>query len=161
MTGFRALERSAVGLAATGAVAALLMVAAELTPIAKVDVASGSCEVIGDADPDLADRCSLSGLERHGGALLLIGALCLVMSYGAGIGRSRPASAALLAIGAIVLGITLLRDLPETSRTGAIGRNFEGAEGEKAVGFWLELVAGGLAMGTGAAGWLRERTGQR
>jgi hypothetical protein len=160
VTGSRGLERSALALAATGAAAALLMVAAELTPIAKVDVASGSCELIGDADPELADRCSLSGLERHGGALLLLGALCLAMSYGAGIGRSRPASAALLAIGAIVLAVALLRDLPETSRTGAIGRNFEGAKGEKGVGFWLELAAGGLAMGAGAAGWARAQ-GQR
>jgi hypothetical protein len=157
MTESRARERSALALAAAGAVAAILMIAAELTPIAKVDVASGSCEVIGDANPQLADRCSVSGLERHGGALLLLGALSLAMSYGAGIGRSHAASAALLAIGTVVLALALVSDLPETTRTGAIGRNFEGAKAEKGVGFWLELVAGGLATWTGAVAWARPR----
>ena len=143
------------GIALAGAASALLMVLAELTPIATVDVAAGSCEVINDANPEVADRCELSGLERHGGALLLLGALALAMAWGAGIGRSRPAAVALAAIGAIVLLIALATDLPETTRTGAVGANFEGAAGRKGIGFWLELAGGLLAAGAGVAGGLR------
>jgi hypothetical protein len=138
-----------------GLVAGALMVATEFSPVAKVDVANGSCEVINDANPKLADRCALSGFERHGGALALLGVLALAMAFGAALGGSRPAAFALLAIGVVVLVIALVSDLPETSRTGAIGRDFEGASGEKGTGFWLELIAGALAMAAGAAALVR------
>ena len=77
------------------------------------------------------------------------------MAYGAGPGDSRPAAVALAAIGLIVLALALLRDLPETSRTGAIGPRFEGATGEKGPGLWLELAGGALALGAGALALLR------
>ena len=67
-----------------GALAGVLMIVSELTTVASVDVAKGSCEVINDANPSLADRCSLSGLERHGGALILIGLLVLLDGVGPG-----------------------------------------------------------------------------
>jgi hypothetical protein len=133
-----------------GAAAALLMVVAELTTIASVDVATGSCEVINDSAPELADRCKLSGLERHGGALILLAILTVVMAWGAGLGGSRPAAAALVLIGAVVLGVGLLLDLPETDETGAIGRNFEGATASAGAGLYLELAAGALAIAAGA-----------
>jgi hypothetical protein len=127
------------------------MIVSELTSIASVDVAHGSCEVINDSNPSLADRCSLSGLERHGGALILIGLLALLMAWGAGIGGSRPAGGALVVAGALVLGIALLVDLPVTHDTGAIGRNFEMATAKAGPGFYLELVAGVLALLAGLA----------
>jgi hypothetical protein len=131
------------------------MIVSELTSIASVDVASGSCEVINDSNPSLADRCSLSGLERHGGALILIGVLALLMAWGAGIGASRPAGGALIVAGALVLGIGLLVDLPVTDDTGAIGRNFDQATAMAGPGFYLELVAGALAVLAGLARVLR------
>jgi hypothetical protein len=137
-----------------GVAAAVLLVISEFTTIASVDVASGSCEVINDANPDLADRCSLSGFERHGGALVLLGLLTALMAWGAGMGASRPAAIALTVIGVLVVGIALLLDLPVTDDTGAIGRNFEGAEGKIGAGLYVEIVAGGLA---GAAGVRRLR----
>ena len=133
-----------------GVIAAVLMIVAELSTIASVDVASGSCEVINDSSPDIADRCRLSGLERHGGALILLGLVTFVMAAGAGVGRSRPAGVALIAIGLVVLGLTLLLDLPETDETGAIGRNFEGATGSAGTGFYLEAMAGALALAAGS-----------
>jgi hypothetical protein len=132
------------------------MILSEFLTVASVDVASGSCEVINDSNPSLADRCSLSGFERHGGALILIGVLALLMAWGAGVGRSRPAGVALLIAGALVLGIALLNDLPVTSDTGAIGRNFENATAMAGVAFYLELVAGVLAVLTGLTGALRD-----
>src|SRR4051812_16654074 len=71
-----------LGVTVVGAIAGVLMIVSELTSIASVDVASGSCEVINDSNPSLADRCSLSGLERHGGALILIALLVLLMAWG-------------------------------------------------------------------------------
>ena len=132
---------------ALGILAALLIFMAEFTTIAAVDVAENDCEVI--ANLDERDRCSLSGFERHGGAFLLVGLFAGAMAWGAAAGQSRPAAVALVAIGVLVVAIALLLDLPETGETGAIGRNFEGASGERGVGFYLEIAGGVLAGATG------------
>lgn len=135
--------RSRLGLLALllGVTGAVCLIAAELSTIASVDVASGACEVINDANPALADRCELSGFERHGGAFLLLGAVALAMAFGAGPGRSRPAALALIATAAVVLGLAILRDLPETRETGAIGMNFEGASGAAKAAPAVDLAA--------------------
>jgi hypothetical protein len=134
---------------ALGVAAALLLVVTEFSAVATVDVASGSCEVIQDTDPELADRCELSGLERNGGAFLLLAALMLVLAWGAGPGRSTPAALALVAVGVLVLGWALLVDLPVTDDTGALGRNFEGATAAAGPGLTLEIIGGALALAAG------------
>lgn len=144
-------------MASLGALAALLMIATEFLTVASVDVASGSCEVINDANPAMADRCKLSGFERHGGALLLLGVLTLTMALGASVGRSRPAAIALVAIGVLVLAFALLVDLPEAGKTGSIGQNFEGAEGSPGAGLFTEILAGALALGAGLLRLLSDR----
>jgi hypothetical protein len=141
----------ALAVTAAGLLAALLMGLADVLPVVSVDVASGSCEVINDSSPDLADGCVQSGFELHGPALLLLGLVAAAMAWGAGVGGSRPAAAALLAIGLVVLGIALLIDLPVTDDTGAIGPRFEGARAQAEIGFTLELVGGVLAALAGAA----------
>ncbi len=143
---------SLLAVSALGAAAAVLMIVAEFSTIASVDVTRGpetSC-VAQLADPEQADRCELSGLERHGGALILVGLVALAMAVGAGIGQSRPAGLALVVIAIVVLGLTLLLDLPETDETGTIGSNFEGAQASAGTGFYLELAAGLLALAAGA-----------
>jgi hypothetical protein len=115
-----------------------------------VDVASGSCQVIQDTNPELADRCELSGLERNGGSFFLLAALAAFMAWGAGVGRSRPAAVALCAVGVAVLGWALLVDLPVTDETGALGRNFEGATAAAEQGLTIEIIAGALALAAGA-----------
>jgi hypothetical protein len=152
----RGADRLALGVTVAGALAGLLMIVSEFLTVASVDVAHGSCEVINDANPSLADRCSLSGLERHGGAFILIGVLALLMAWGAGVGRSRPAAVALLIAGALVLGIVLINDLPVTSDTGAIGHDFEGAKAMAGIAFYLELLAGALAVLAGLTRVLRD-----
>jgi hypothetical protein len=139
---------------ALGLAGALLLVATEFTAVATVDVASGSCEVIQDTDPELADRCELSGLERNGGASILLAVLAAAMAWGAGPGRSRPAAVALIAIGALVLAWALLVDLPVTGETGAIGRNFEGAEAAAGPGLTLEILGGAVIAAAGLAALL-------
>ena len=134
---------------ALGVAAALVLVVTEFSAVATVDVASGSCEVIQDTDPELADRCELSGLERNGGAFLLLAALVPVLAWGAGPGRSTPAAIALVAVGVLVLGWALLVDLPVTDDTGALGRNFEGATAAAGPGLTLEIIGGALALAAG------------
>jgi hypothetical protein len=132
-------------------VAALLMILAEFSTVASIELTGldESCEAQ-LVDPDQRDRCSLSGFDRHGGALILLGLIAGAMAVGAGIGRSRPAAAALIAVGLVVLGLTLLRDLPETDETGAIGVSFEGAKASAGSGFYLELIAGLLVLAAGS-----------
>ena len=131
--------------------AAVLLVVAEFSTIASVDVASGSCEVINDTDPQAADRCELTGFERHGGALILLGLLTIAMGWGAGPGGSRPAGVALLGIGVVLIAFGLLFDLPETDEVGAL-RNFEGAKGQAGTGLYIELAAGVVAAVAGLLG---------
>jgi hypothetical protein len=138
-----------VAVTAAGAVAAVLLVATEFSTVASVDVANGSCEVINDSNPSLADRCELSGFERNGGAFLLLAALTALLAWGAGVGRSRAAAVALVAVGVVVIGWALIVDLPVTDETGAIGISFEGATAKAGPGLTLELVAGALALGAG------------
>jgi hypothetical protein len=132
-----------VAILALGILAALLIFATEFVTIAGVDVAEDDCQVIASLDD--RDRCSLSGFERHGGALLLVGLFTAAMAWGAGAGRSRPAAVALVAIGILVLLIALLLDLPETAKTGAIGRNFEDADGVRGPGLYTEIIGGALS----------------
>jgi hypothetical protein len=139
-----------IGVTAAGLVAAVLLVVTEFSTIASVDVASGSCEVIQDTNPELADRCELSGFERNGGSFILLALLAAAMAWGAGIGGSRPAAVILAAIGAAVLAWALLVDLPETNETGVLGRNFEGATAAAGPGLTIEIVAGALALAAGA-----------
>ena len=142
---------------ALGILAALLIFATEFVTIAGVDVAEDDCEVI--ASLDERDRCSLSGFERHGGAFLLVALFTAAMAWGAGAGHSRPAAVALVAIGIVVLLIAFLLDLPETGKTGAIGRNFEGANGVRGPGFYMEILGGALAAASGVMA-LRRRGGE-
>ena len=131
------------------------MILTEPLTVASVDVADGSCAVINESNPELGDRCILSGFERHGGALILLGLLTIAMSFGAGPGRSRPAAFALLGAAVVVLVFGLAVDLPEAGRTGAIGRDFEGATASPGAGLFTELIGGVLAGGAGALRLLR------
>lgn len=140
-----------LAVAVVGLAAGLLMVLTEFSTIASIELTGldESCETQ-LVDPEQRDRCSLSGFDRHGGAFILLGLITAVMAVGASVGRSRPAATALIIIGMIVLALTLLRDLPQTNETGAIGTDFEGAEASAGIGFYFELVAGLLAIAAGA-----------
>lgn len=138
-------------------IAALLLILAELSTVASVSVEDESCEVIYDTRPELADRCSLTGWERHGGALILLA----LIAAGAGIAARRgvlaPAGAVLLAVGAVALGMTLIGDLSVTDDTGAIGRNFDGATASAGLGFYLELLGSLLCLLAGLLALLSSR----
>lgn len=126
------------------------MLLTEVTTVISIDVAVGSCDSIYDTNPDLADDCLQTGFERSSVALLLLGLLTLAMGAGAAFGGSRPAAVALILIGVVVLGITLLVDLPASDDTGLIGRRYAAATATAGPGLWLELAAGVLAVSAGA-----------
>jgi hypothetical protein len=131
------------------------MLAAELTTVISIDVASGSCETIHDTNPELADSCTQRGFERHGFAFVLLAVVTLALGWGAALGKSRPAAWALVGIGLVVLLLTLARDLPASDDTGLIGRDYEAAEATAGIGLWLAVVAGVLAVVAGALRLLR------
>ncbi len=147
---FQGASPLAIGVTAAGLVAAVLLVVTEFSVVASVDVASGSCQVIQDTNPELADRCELSGFERNGGSFILLAVLAGAMAWGAGIGGSRPAAVTLAVVGVAVLAWALLVDLPETNETGVLGRNFEGATAAAGPGLTIEIVAGTLALAAAA-----------
>ena len=140
--------RTAV-LALAGA-AGLLLVAAEFLYVFSVDVGGTSCEAV--ASPDVSDFCATTGLERHSGALVLLGLFTLAMAWGATAGRSRPAGAALALVGATGLAIALLGDLPDVFSEGVVGARYSEAQTAPGLGFLLEVAGAALAL---AAGVLR------
>ena len=125
------------------------MLLAEVTTIIQVDLTTTSCEGIYDTNPSLADDCNQVGLERHSVALLLLAVVTFVMGSGAAFGRSRPAAIALVAIGAVVLGLALALDLPASNDTGVIGQDYAQARASTGIGFWFEVVGGVLAATAG------------
>lgn len=127
--------------------AAVLLVLTEVTTLFEIEVETAACSDL--ADPGQADACERTGGEQHSYALLPIAVLVAVMGVGAGLGGSRPAGFALLGAGAVVLAITLIGDLPDTTKTGEIGSNFASAEAVKGTAFWLELAGGLLALVSG------------
>ena len=126
-----------------------------VSTVISVDLRNTSCEVIYDSSPDLADNCSQTGFERSSVALLLLGLLTFAMGIGAAFGRSRPAAVALIVIGVVVLGITLLGDLPASDDAGLIGRDYAEATASAGPGLWFELIGGLLAVGAGLLRLLR------
>jgi hypothetical protein len=116
--------------------------------------------------PDIVAKCSISGHESHHWALAILGALAIVMSLGAVLGRSRPAAASLAAVGIAAVVIALVIDHPSLHKT----RGFEVVATQYAPGsvrsvagpaYKLELVAGVLAFAVGGLGAMRGRRYQR
>ena len=136
-------------MAVAALLAGVLMLLTEVTTVISVDLKNTSCEVIYDSNPGLADNCSQTGFERSSVALLLLGLVTFAMGWGAAFGGSRPAALALIAIGVVVLGITLLGDLPASDDTGLIGRDYDQATASAGMGLWFELIGGILAVVAG------------
>ena len=130
-----------------GIAAGVLMMVTETQHIAYVTTITASCSDF--ADPHLRDSCLTVGHESHHWALAILGGFTILMAFGAAVGRSRPAAVALIAASLIVLGIALLHDLPQTGKKGAVGIAFAEGKAHKGVGFWLELVGGGLGLVAG------------
>jgi hypothetical protein len=154
----RTVARPAATILALALLAALLLLLAEVSTVASVSLEGESCEVVYDTRPELADRCSLSGWERHGGALILLALLAAGAALTVRTGRIAAAGAVLAAIGLVTLGVTLIGDLPVTNDTGAIGAtDLAAATASAGLGFYLELLAGLLCLVAGALALISRR----
>lgn len=138
-----------------GVVAGFLMIATEFSTLFEVKVLTASCSE--QSTSSLKDACETTGGEQHSYALVLLGLLTLVMAFGAGPGASRPAALGLLVCGGVVLGIAIIGDLPDSTRTGLIGQDFEQAKAVRDSGITLELLGGGLAVAAGLVGLVVRR----
>ena len=123
------------------------MIVTEFSTIASIDVKGAPpCEDV--ANSAAAEQCVQTGGEQHSYALILLGLGTLAMGVGAALGRSRAAAVALILIGALVLAIALLSDLPDTRETGLIGEAYE-AVAKRGPGLIIEIVGGALAVVAG------------
>jgi hypothetical protein len=143
---------------ALGLVAAVLMVATEFSTVHSVRVGATTCGALDTAQQ--RDVCETTGLEAHAGALIVLGAFAALLAFGAGLGRSRPAAVALLAVGAVVLAIALVLDRPTLDDTQDFNA-YADAVGVRGGGYTLELIAGALAVVAGAVALARSRVAAR
>jgi hypothetical protein len=145
---FRRVEPVWTAVLVLGLLAAVLMVVSEFATLRSVKVLTASCSDL--ADPGLRGSCVTHGGEEHAYALVLLGLVAGVMAWGAAIGRSRPAAIALLAIGAAVVAIALITDVPDIHKTGVLGERFDSAHAQAGPGLYLEIAGGALALAAGA-----------
>jgi hypothetical protein len=133
------------GLAGLAAAGAALLAAA--TFLAVIEIAVGGTS-------NLAARADtrLTGWERHGPALLLLGAFAAALAVGAARG-ARPAMAALVACGLAALVLVLVADLPDLDETGLIGALYADAEANPGPGWYAE-TAGALLLVLAGGGLL-------
>jgi hypothetical protein len=152
---FRRLEPVWAAVLVLGLVAAVLMVVSDFATLRSVQVLTASCSDL--ADPALRGSCVTHGGEEHSYALVLMGIVAALMTWGAAVGRSRPAALALLAIGAAVVVIALATDVPDIHKTGVLGERFESAHAQAGPGMWLEIAGGALALAAGAMATVARR----
>jgi hypothetical protein len=135
------------GVLAVALLGAVLMVVSEFVTLRSVKVLTASCSDL--ADPSLRGSCVTHGGEEHSYALVLLGVVTVLMAWGAVMGRSRPAGAAMALLGAAVLVIALVTDVPDIHKTGVLGERFDSAHAEAGPGLWMEIVAGALVFAAG------------
>jgi hypothetical protein len=145
---FRRLDTVWAAVLVIAIAGAICMIVAEFSTLRSVKVLTASCSDL--ADPSLRGSCVTRGGEEHAYALVLMGIVAVVMAWGAAMGRSRPAGVALIAIGAAVVAIALITDVPDIHKTGVLGERFDSAKAEAGPGLWLELAGGALVLAAGA-----------
>lgn len=141
------LGASRLAILALGGAGGLALIVSDFLTLYHVDVITASCSDL--ASPNLRDACSTTGGGHHGYALAILGAIALVMTWGAAMGASRPAGFALLVLGIAALAIVLAVDLPDIHKTGIVGDQFSSAKAHPGAGFWFEIVGAGLVAGAG------------
>jgi hypothetical protein len=137
-----ALPRGArTGLVLVGLAGVAALVIATFATVIRITV--GTTTRLANLDTEL------SGWERHGPALIVIGAFALLMLAGA-VRGARPAMLAVFACGLAALVVALGLDLPHLDDTGQVGRLYTDASAGPEIGFWLELLGGTLLVVSGA-----------
>src|SRR4051794_1733284 len=132
---FRRLEPVWTAVLLLGLTGAVLMIVSEFATLRSVHVLTASCSDL--ADPSLRGSCVTHGGEEHAYALVLMGLVTALMTWGAAVGRSRPAGLALIAIGAAVVAIALITDVPDIHKTRGLGGRFDSAPALARAGLWV------------------------
>jgi hypothetical protein len=135
--------------------AAILLVAAELSTITKIEIGAADC--VDRALGTDRDICETTGGERHSYAFVLLAAFGLLMAWGAAAGGSRPAALAMLAVGAVVLAIALLGDLPASDDTRGLDVKYTEVTAGAERGLTLEIAGAVMWLGAGALALLALR----
>ena len=135
-----------------GAVGAVLLIVAEFTPLLEVSTLQVTVKTVNTG-------------SHHTYAQLLIALVALVFLYGAVRGGSRPALWGLAGLAVLSLAISLLGDLPDTSKAGNLADKFESAKASPKSGMYLESLGGVLLLLSAGTGLLLgerpERTERR
>ncbi len=126
-------------LAGVALLAAFLLALSELLPLYEV--------VVGQSDEG---RRSVRGASSHAFAMLLFAVVAVAMALGA-LRGSRPAMAALLVLGVVVLVVVLTVDLPAVRQEGALreAAAYEDARAEPRAGFFAETLGAVLLLLSG------------
>ena len=131
-----------------GLAGAVLLVIADFSEISYRTIGIGAC-----SNRESPGVCSTVGHSQHGYALVILAVVALPMAWGAGVGRSRAAALALVAIGLTVLGISLLGDLPKEDELRGLDTRYADVQGHLGPAFKIQLaggillfLAGGLAL---------------
>jgi hypothetical protein len=141
------LEAAALTVLALGVLGGVLLCLTEVTTVVQITVGG-------------AVRARLSGSDRHGLALLILGAGAVALAWLAITARGGPVLAALGGLGAIglaALGLWALGDLPDTGRTGSIGIDAATGVAGPGIGFWMELAGALAVLSAATAGLLALR----
>src|SRR4051794_9344066 len=152
---FRRLEPVWTAVLLLGMAGAILMIVSEFSTLRSVKVLTASCSDL--ADPSLRGSCVTHGGEEHAYALVLLGVVAALMTWGAVTGRSRPAAYAMIAIGAAVVVIALATDVPDIHKTGVLGDRFDSARAQAGPGLWMEIAGGALVLAAGVMAAVRRR----
>jgi hypothetical protein len=144
--GFPTLSPLVLGLLFAAVLGGVLLIVAEFSTTIQITVGPGKAVV------DTA-----IGHERHGYSLLIVGLLVFPMVFGAGVGRSRPAMAAIAVLGLAALLVALIGDAPDIHKTGVFGERFEDAQANPKSGYYLETLGAVLVLIGGACSWVLTR----
>jgi hypothetical protein len=139
-----------------GLSAAVLMAATEFSTIQSVRIGESSC---GAAEQGVRDICETSGAEQHHYALLLLALLTAFLSFGAAVGRSKPAAIALIGAGVAVLVIAFAIDHGSLSDKHGLDARYSQVDPVTGGGYTLERLAGILAIAAGGLALILDADG--
>jgi hypothetical protein len=138
-----------MGLAAASVGGPIMLIVADFTTLFEVKAVT---TVLEDVPGGV-----VKGRRNHSWAMVIIGIVALPMAYGAVRGNSRPAMAALGALGLVAAIIALAFDLPDATGTSTLARTFEEAKATPQEGFYLETLGAALLLVAGVGGLLLSR----
>ena len=134
-------DRGRLGLVGAALLAALLLVVSTFLTLYSVSNGQSTLR-------------SISGLEHHSVAMLLLGLAAVPMALGA-LRGARPAMVVLAVIGVVVLVVAVTVDLPAALEEGVLAVSYEGASASPSAGFFVETLAGVLLLVSGGLLLLR------